>query len=34
VACQAFPDVVLRVADLLPPPDMERSVEREAGPER
>src|SRR5215213_9627158 len=28
VACEAFPDVVLRVADLLPPPGMEHYVER------
>jgi Uma2 family endonuclease len=34
VACEAFPDVVLQVADLLPPPGMERYVEREVGPER
>ena len=26
VACEAFPDVVLQVADLLPPPGMERFV--------
>jgi Uma2 family endonuclease len=30
VACEAFPDVVLRVADLLPPPGMERFLERES----
>jgi Uma2 family endonuclease len=29
VACEAFPDVVLRVADLLPPPGMERYLERD-----
>jgi Uma2 family endonuclease len=34
VACEAFPDVVLRVADLLPPPGMERSAERERPRER
>ena len=34
VACEAFPDVVLRVADLLPPPGMERFMEREAAAER
>jgi Uma2 family endonuclease len=34
VACVAFPDVVLRVADLLPPPGMERSPERERPRER
>jgi Uma2 family endonuclease len=34
VACEAFPDVVLRVADLLPPPGMERFIEREAVRER
>ena len=34
VACAAFPDVVLRVADLLPPPGMERFAQREAIPER
>jgi Uma2 family endonuclease len=32
VAAEAFPDVVLRVADLLPPPDLERR--RGRGPER
>ncbi len=35
VACEAFPDVVLRVADLLPPPGLERrrdqALERSAG---
>jgi Uma2 family endonuclease len=30
VACEAFPDVVLRVADLLPPPGTERFAERGA----
>ena len=34
VACEAFPDVVLQVADLLPPPGMERFIERELVPER
>jgi Uma2 family endonuclease len=34
VACEAFPDLVLRVADLLPPPGMERFMERESVPER
>jgi Uma2 family endonuclease len=34
VACEAFPDIVVRVADLLPPPGMERYVEREAAQER
>jgi Uma2 family endonuclease len=34
VAAEAFPDVVLRVADLLPPPGMERYVERDRPPER
>jgi Uma2 family endonuclease len=34
VACEAFPDVVLRVADLLPPPGMERFAEREQPGER
>jgi Uma2 family endonuclease len=34
VACEAFPDVVLRVADLLPPPGMERFAKREAVQER
>jgi Uma2 family endonuclease len=34
VACEAFPDVVLRVADLLPPPGMERFVTREPAAER
>ncbi len=29
VACEAFPDVVLRVADLLPPAGMERYLEGE-----
>jgi Uma2 family endonuclease len=27
VACEAFPDVVLRVADMLPPPGMERYLD-------
>ena len=30
VAAAAFPDLVLRVADLLPPPDLERRQERAA----
>ncbi|MDQ3702538.1 MAG: Uma2 family endonuclease [Chloroflexota bacterium] len=30
VAAEAFPDVVLRVADLLPPPELERRLERAA----
>jgi Uma2 family endonuclease len=34
VACEAFPDVVLRVADLLPPPGMERFAQREPARER
>jgi Uma2 family endonuclease len=34
VACEAFPDVVLRVADLLPPPGMERFATREPAAER
>jgi Uma2 family endonuclease len=34
VAAEAFPDVVLRVADLLPPPGMERHPEREPPQER
>ncbi|HVG96422.1 MAG TPA: Uma2 family endonuclease [Chloroflexota bacterium] len=34
VACEAFPDIVLRVADLLPPPGMERCIERAPAPER
>jgi Uma2 family endonuclease len=34
VACEAFPDVVLRVADLLPPPGMQRFAEREQPRER
>jgi Uma2 family endonuclease len=34
VACEAFPDVVLQVADLLPPPGMERFVQREPLQER
>jgi Uma2 family endonuclease len=34
VACEAFPDIVLRVADLLPPPGMERFIERAPAPER
>ena len=34
VACEAFPDVVLQVADLLPPPGMERFIERESTRER
>jgi Uma2 family endonuclease len=34
VAAEAFPDVVLRVADLLPPPGMERHPEREQPQER
>ncbi len=34
VACEAFPDVVLRVIDLLPPPGMERFMKREAAAER
>ncbi len=28
VACEAFPDVVLRVADLLPPADLEHSADQ------
>ena len=31
VACEAFPDIVPRVADLLPPPGMERFLTRERG---
>jgi Uma2 family endonuclease len=34
VAPEAFPDIVLRVADLLPPPGMERHPEREQPRER
>jgi Uma2 family endonuclease len=34
VACEAFPDVVLRVADLLPPPGLERWRDREPEPPR
>jgi Uma2 family endonuclease len=34
VACEAFPDIVLRVADLLLPPGMERFIEREPAPDR
>jgi Uma2 family endonuclease len=34
VAAAAFPDVVLRVADLLPPPGLERSLERARPQER
>jgi Uma2 family endonuclease len=30
VACEAFPDVVLRVADLLPPPGLERWRDRDS----
>lgn len=34
VAPEAFPDVVLRVTDLLPPPDMERYPERDRSREQ
>jgi Uma2 family endonuclease len=34
VAAEAFPDLVLRVADLLPPPGMERFLERDQAQER
>ena len=34
VAAEAFPDLVLQVADLLPPPGMERFLEREQPRER